>query len=310
MEIPARKWLALVAGRHAATMIAAINTVIQLAACAAPGTPAAPHGNAALTPATAITRDLVQLPPPRGRIVAAVYGFRDQTGQYKPSPDSSFSTSVTQGAASLLIKALTDSGWFVAVERENLQDLLTERKIIRALENPGDKSAPGVNLPQLMPANILIEGGVISYESNVRTGGNGALYLGISLSEQYRIDQVSVTLRSIDVRTGQILNSVSTTKTIYSQELKGGINRFVSFKELLQMESGYTRNEPAQLCVREAIEAAVVHLVVRGVRDGLWAFDRSEDMASPLVRRYLAEGYDGVAPSLGATSVDETDKGS
>jgi curli biogenesis system outer membrane secretion channel CsgG len=35
-----------------------------------------------------------------------VYGFRDQTGQYKPTPASSFSTSVTQGAASMLMDAL------------------------------------------------------------------------------------------------------------------------------------------------------------------------------------------------------------
>src|SRR3546814_7798218 len=45
-----------------------------------------------LTPATPSTRDLLKLPDPKGKIVVAVYGFRDQTGQYKPAPDSSFST--------------------------------------------------------------------------------------------------------------------------------------------------------------------------------------------------------------------------
>src|SRR3546814_17945708 len=79
-----------------------------------------------LTPATPSTRDLLKLPDPKGKIVVAVYGFRDQTGQYKPAPDSSFSTSVTQGAASMLVKALKDSGWFTPVERESLQELLTE----------------------------------------------------------------------------------------------------------------------------------------------------------------------------------------
>jgi curli production assembly/transport component CsgG len=34
-----------------------------------------------LTPISDTSRDLMQLPLPRGKIVASVYGFRDQTGQ-------------------------------------------------------------------------------------------------------------------------------------------------------------------------------------------------------------------------------------
>lgn len=244
--------------------------------------------NAQLAPATKVTRDLARLPEPRGKVVVAVYGFRDQTGQYKSAPDSSFSTSVTQGAASLLVKALKDSGWFTPVERENLQNLLTERKIVRALEVPGDK-AGNVQLPQLLPATVLVEGGIVGYETNVRTGGMGARYLGIGAHTRYRVDQVTVNLRSIDIRNGQILNSVSTTKTIYSYELGSGVFRFVNFKELLELEGGYTRNEPAQLCVREAIEAAVVHLTVQGLKDRVWALKNEGDWNSPVIQAYLKE---------------------
>ena len=42
-----------------------------------------------------------------------------------------------------IVKALKDSGWFVPVERENLQNLLTERKIVRALEMPQPADAQG-----------------------------------------------------------------------------------------------------------------------------------------------------------------------
>ena len=245
--------------------------------------------NAQLTPPTRITRDLLRLPEPKGKVVAAVYGFRDQTGQYKPSPDSSFSTSVTQGAASILVKALRDSGWFTPVERENLQDLLTERKIVRALETPQDKNAPAVNLPPLIPATVLIEGGIVGYESNVRTGGLGARYLGVGINSQYRVDQVTVNLRAVDIRGGQILNSVSTTKTIYSYQLSSGVFRFVNFKELLELEAGYTRNEPSQLCVREAIEAAVVHLTVQGLKDKVWALKDEKDWNAPVLQAYLKE---------------------
>src|SRR5690554_2720551 len=57
-----------------------------------------------LAPQSPVFEDLTHLPPPAGKVGAAVYGFRDQTGQYKPSPASSFSTAVTQGAASMLVK--------------------------------------------------------------------------------------------------------------------------------------------------------------------------------------------------------------
>jgi curli production assembly/transport component CsgG len=257
--------------------------------------PANPASNAQLTPATRITRDLLKLPQPMGKVVVAVYGFRDQTGQFKPAPDSSFSTSVTQGAASILVQALKESGWFTPVERENLQNLLTERKIVRALEVPGDKGTQVVNLPPLLPASVVIEGGVIAYESNIRTGGAGANYLGIGVSTQYRVDQVTVGLRSIDVRNGQILNSVFTTKTIFSYEVRPSVFKFVNFKDLVEFEAGTTRNEPAQLCVKEAIEAAVVHLTVLGIKDHTWALKNEGDWSSPVLQAYLQESTERMA---------------
>lgn len=269
--------------------------------------PSNPAANAQLTPATRVTRDLLRLPEPKGKVIAAVYGFRDQTGQYKAAPDSSFSTSVTQGAASLLVKALKDSGWFTPVERENLQNLLTERKIVRALENGGDKDASALQLPPLIPATVLIEGGIVGYETNVRTGGVGARYLGVGGKTQYRVDQVTVNLRAVDIRGGQILNSVSTTKTIYSYELSTGVFRFVGFKDLLELEGGYTRNEPSQLCVKEAIEAAVLHLTVQGLKDKVWALKNQEDWNSPVLQTYLKEGSEYLKQIDDGTAFSGTD---
>ena len=266
--------------------LAALVLLCLLGGCA--HVPSAVRDNAQLTPDTAITRDLLALPPPKGRIAVAVYGIRDQTGQYKPAPDSSFSTAVTQGASSMLIRALQDSGWFIPVERENLQNLLTERKIVRALEMPQPAGTPPVQIPPLLAASVLIEGGVVGYESNVRTGGVGARFLGIGMSTQYRVDQVTVNLRTVDIRGGQILQSVSTTKTIYSYELHPSVFKFVNVKDLAEFEAGTTRNEPTQLCVGEAIEAAVVHLIAQGIRAGNWTLQDDAGMADPVLRRYLA----------------------
>ncbi len=242
------------------------------------------RAGAQLTPVSDAHRDLVSLPPPKGKIVVSVYGFRDQTGQYKPAPDSSFSTAVTQGAGSLLVKALLDSQWFVPVEREGLQNVLTERRIVRALESQKSNTN---NLAGLLPASVLLEGGVVAYETNVKTGGAGARYVGVGTHEQYRTDQVTINLRAVDIQTGRILASISTTKTVYSYGISADVFRFVSFKNLLEMEVGYTRNEPGQLCVMSAIEAAVVHLIVQGVKENHWALRDAKDISSPLVQGYL-----------------------
>lgn len=267
---------------------AAIAALLLASGCASPP-PSQVKANAQLTPQTPVLRDLLSMPAPKGKVTVAVYGIRDQTGQYKPAPDSSFSTVVTQGASSMLVKALKESGWFIPVERENLQDLLTERKIVRALEMPQPAGTPAVQIPPLMAASVLIEGGIIAYESNVRTGGVGARFLGIGLSRQYRVDQVTVNLRTIDIRSGQILQSVSTTKTIYSYEIHPSVFKFVNVKDLLELEGGMTRNEPTQLCVNEAIEAGVAHLIVQGIQAGNWALRDEASLSHPVVQRYLAD---------------------
>lgn len=236
-----------------------------------------------LTPRASTYYDLLELPKPKGRVVVAVYGFRDQTGQYKPNPASSFSTSVTQGAASMLVDALQASGWFMVLEREGLQNILTERKIIRASQNkPNIPANIQEDLPSLYAANLLLEGGITAYDSNVRTGGVGARYLGIGVAQEYRVDQVSVSLRAVDVRTGQVFANVMTSKTIYSVGRNAGVFKFIEFEKLLEAEAGYTLNEPAQLCVLSAIESAVAHLVAQGVERRLWQLAEDQTVDSSL----------------------------
>jgi curli production assembly/transport component CsgG len=275
------------------SLVLALGAMLTLLAGCAGTVPSEVQGQAQLTPLPPTGRDLLNLPAPKGKVTIAVYGMRDQTGQYKQAPDSSFSTAVTQGASSVLVKALHDSGWFIAVERENLQNLLTERKIVRALETPAANGTPTPQTPPLLAASVLIEGGIIAYESNVRTGGAGAKFLGVGASTRYRVDQVTVNLRSVDIRSGQILQSVTTTKTIFAWEVNPSVFKFVNVKDLLEMEVGMTRNEPAQLCVAEAIEAAVIHLIAQGVKDNNWALKDPASRQHPVLQRYLAD-YDRV----------------
>jgi len=232
------------------------------------------------------------LPPAKRKVVVAVYKFRDQTGQYKPqSNGASFSTAVTQGATTILLRALEESQWFEPIERENLGNLLNERKIIRSTrqeftEQTGQKQP---TLPPLLFAGIILEGGIISYDSNILTGGAGLRYFGAGASGQYRQDRVTVYLRAISTSTGKILKTVYTSKTILSQQVDASLFRFVDFKRLLETETGFTYNEPSEMAVKDAIEKSVQALIYEGFGDNLWSPRDTADAHGPGIRSYQQE---------------------
>ena len=245
-------------------------TLLGLSGCTSLGKLIPPSQQKAISlEPTELFADLKKLPKPVGSIPVSVYSFRDQTGQYKPQTNvSSFSTAVTQGANSILVQALHESDWFTPVEREGLQNILTERKIIRAGQTDNPNQA---ELPPLTTAKIILEGGIISYDTNVKTGGLGMEYFGIGASELYREDAISIYLRAVDVRTGQVLLSVATSKKVLSQEMRAGFFRYVSYKRLAEAEAGFSDNEPMSICVTQAIEKALTDLITKGIDKGLWA---------------------------------------
>jgi len=247
-----------------------------------------------LTLRTEINQTLLELPPAQRKVVVAVYTFQDLTGQNKPNEKfAEYSRAVTQGGTAILVNALQDVGkrsWFTVLERNALNNLLQERQIIRQTREQY-RGADGRPLPPIDPllnAGILMEGGVVGYDSNTLTGGAGANLLGIGGDVQYRRDTVSVFLRAVSTRTGEILKSVSTTKTIYSVAVSGSVFKFIDFKKLLQAEAGFTSNEPPQLAIRQAIEKAVYAMVIEGAIEGYWTFgDREKGRA--IINEYLEE---------------------
>lgn len=241
---------------------------------------------------TVVHDELTTLPPPKVPIVVAVYKFRDQTGQYKASESGqTWSTAVTQGATSMLIKALEDSRWFIPVEREGLSDLLNERKIITstresfAQQNKEELSP----LPPLLYAGIILEGGIIAYESNTITAGAGVRYFGLGSDVKVSQDRVTIYLRAVSTQTGQVLKTVYTTKTILSKQINAGLYRFVRFKRLLEAEAGISNNEPVQLCVMDAIERAVMSLIIEGILDKKWFLQNEKDFQTDIIQKYIKE---------------------
>jgi curli production assembly/transport component CsgG len=253
---------------------------------------------AELGPETPMKKELLELPEPKEKIVVAVYKFRDQTGQYKASETgASWSTAVTQGATNILIRALEESGWFIPIERENISNLLNERKIIRSSREQYEGGS-NILLPPLLFAGVLIEGGIVSYETNIFTGGAGVRYFGTDASAQYREDRVTIYLRAVSTSNGKILKTIYTTKSILSQEVSMGVFRYVKFKRLLEAETGFTYNEPTEMAITEAIEKGIESLVIEGVFDNLWALKDSTQIGSAQFQEYRKEKTENLQEDL------------
>jgi curli production assembly/transport component CsgG len=226
---------------------------------------------------------LEALPAPANKTPVALYEFQDQTGQFKYNDKyTDYSSAVTKGAHAILTKALIDSGhhqWFTVVERGGLKNLIQERQIIKSMRNEylGPNGTKLPELPSLIYGGMLIEGGIISYDTNVITGGAGATYLGIGASAQYRRDLVTVYLRAVNIQTGEVVLSVTSSKTIFSTSLDSTVLKYITFDKLLQAEAGFSVNEPTQLAVRQAIETAVYSMIMEGALDHLWSFANPAD---------------------------------
>jgi curli production assembly/transport component CsgG len=215
---------------------------------------------------------LMNLPPAESKPIVAVYSFTDQTGARKRRDGiADFSSAVTQGAATLLIDALKAAGngtWFRVVERVGIDHLVRERQIVKTTREDFDETRI---LNPLLFAGMILEGGIIGYDSNIETGGRGARTLGIGGQTQYRRDIVIVSLRAVSTLTGEILLNVQTSKTVLSTALGYDVFKFIDLDtQLIEIEDGITQNESNTYSVRACIEAAVLALIEQGDERKYW----------------------------------------
>jgi len=205
-----------------------------LASCASTKSTVTFKGDMPYVEGTPTKELLMSIPELDGqpRITIAVYRFTDLTGQRKPSTKfSQLSTAVTQGSDTFVIsalKAVSNGTWFQVVERNGLDNLVKERQLIRSTRDlyDGENEIDKILKPMLF-AGLIIEGGIVGYDSNTQSGGAGARYFGIGLSEQYRVDQVTISMRIVSVQTGEILMTTAVTKTIASHSSGGDVFRFL-----------------------------------------------------------------------------------
>ena len=224
--------------------------------------------------------ELLNVQAPLSRPVVAVYpsAFTDQTGQRKSNSEFAlFSSAITQAPSNLLIRTLkhaSNGQFFRVVERVGLDNLVKERQIIRSTREELDEEN---KIMPLLFAGVLLEGAVVSYDSNLATGGAGARYLGIGTSVQYREDTITVSLRMVSVATGEILVEVMSSKTILSYGQSQDVFKFIEMgTELVEIEFGVSRNESTTIALMKAIEGAVLELIIIGYDKGYWKYEKNE----------------------------------
>ena len=255
-----------------------------LGGCASTKSESVFYGETPYTLETDTIKRLQKIPDlGQDQITIAVYNFPDKTGQRKPNTKfSQISTAVTQGPEVWVINALKAVGgtnpWFIVLEREGLDAIIKERQLIRSTRELYDGESDVKNqLKPLKFAGLIVEGCIVGYDSNITSGGIGARYFGIGASEQYRTDQVTVSIRIVAVQTGEILLTTSATKTIASYSSGGDVFRFLDMStKALEIETGVATNEPVNYAIRTTIEHAVHNLIYEGIDKGIWQFKIEE----------------------------------
>jgi curli production assembly/transport component CsgG len=231
-----------------------------------------------------VKKEFDNVPGPAGGrpVSVAVYSFADKTGQRRPQANvASLSTAVTQGAETFLIQALQGVGrgqWFDVVERVGIDNLVKERTIIKQMR----EAYEGTNAKPLMPmqfAGIIMEGGIVGYDTTTTSGGAGMRIFGIGKQTQWSTDTVTVSLRAVSVNTGKVLATVTVQKTILSTaDSATALKFFDQGTQAFEAEAGLTINEPGTYAVKAATELAVVELIKEGQRKGVWEY-RAEPVA-------------------------------
>jgi curli production assembly/transport component CsgG len=226
------------------------------------------------------SEELKNLPAASVMPTVAIYpnSFKDLTGQRRSnSTFALFSTAITQAPEAFLIRALkhTSGGeFFRVVERVGLDDLTKERQLIRSTRKEFKEDN---KMKPLLFAGLLIQGGVISYEANLKSGGAGARYLGVGNSKQYREDTITISLRLVSVSTGEVLTETLVSKSIISTSISQDIFRFIETgTELVEIEGGVSENESVSIALQKAIETGVLNIINIGIERGYWKYEQTK----------------------------------
>ena len=190
------------------------------------------------------TAKLRSLPPPApGKVkVVTVYRFQNKTG-------FPHGLAITNGMTDQLITALVKSGHFRVVERANLGDVMTEKRLQKSGEATGKAAGK-----KLTGADLIIMGAVTELSDKV-SGGVGLRHWGGRLDVRLHEAEVALDMRVVDAATGEVIDSLDVRKKLRKTGVaaghKWGIRGDIQISNALD------------LAIRETLEEAVYQLVTK-----------------------------------------------
>lgn len=152
---------------------------------------------------------------------------------------------IGDGMADMLADALFNTGRFIVLEREHLNEVTQEQDLSNSSRFKKDTAAP---IGQLEGAQLLIRGSVTAFEPDC-TGGSIIVVSGKQAC-------VTINLRIIDAATGRVVNAT----TVQGTSANNGVG-LVFTRGALPFGLGAFSRTPMESAIRNCIETAVNYIV-------------------------------------------------
>lgn len=152
---------------------------------------------------------------------------------------------IGRAMADFLTDSLFNSGQFIVLERERLDEVRAEQALQSSPEFRADTAA---EVGQFEGAELLIRGAVVAFEPSCR--GTSGLIAGTGTA------CITLNLRIIDVTTGRVVNATTVEATSRSTQVG-----FFFARGALPIGLGTYNRTPMETALRNAMETAVRHIV-------------------------------------------------
>ncbi|MDR3418308.1 MAG: CsgG/HfaB family protein [Nevskia sp.] len=151
---------------------------------------------------------------------------------------------IGEGMADMLSNALFNSGRFIVLERQHLDEVTREQDLSNSNRFKKDTAAP---IGQLEGAQLLIRGTITAFEPSCK-GGSLIIVSGNQAC-------VSINIRIIDAATGRVVNAT----TVDGTSASNSVGLIFATGDLPIGLGAYSRT-PMEQAIRNCIEAAVNHI--------------------------------------------------
>lgn len=183
----------------------------------------------------------------------------------RPAEQQLTPAGLTQGVRDMLVTELFNSGQFIVLERDALNQVLLEQEFA-ASARAGD--ATRIPPAQLEGAELLVVGAITAFDTGAGSDGfalpipvplgsyrNGAAVFSLSFKRGY----VAMDLRIIDVATGRVVatTAVEGKNTKYGFNLQGLAGGSIGYIPLPKGLVGYFQNTPVQEALQKMVTAAI-----------------------------------------------------